>query len=138
MLACLAEAGGETSSISELVETAATLFTVDLNEVEAARSLGDLVKAGTIQRVDGHFRLSEPENHRLKLVAKESAEISQKALADWREFLTDRWPSVTPVELNQLEDDLQTFLRQVLYRQGAEAAVLLYPDLPSTRSLRRT
>lgn len=135
MLACLAEAGGETSSISDLVETAATLFTVDLNEVETARSLNDLVKAGTVERVDGHFRLSEAENRRLEVVAAKSAEVSRKALTEWREFLEDRWPTITPVELNQLEDDLQTFLRHVLYRQGAEAAVLLYPDLPKAQDL---
>lgn len=135
MLACLAEAGGAASSISDLVETAGTLFTVNLSEVEAARSLGDLVKAEAVTRVDGHFRLSDVEGKRLDRVATESAESLQKAMDDWRDFLTDRWPNLTPVELNQLEDDLQAFLRQVLYRQGAEAAVLLYPDLPKAQDL---
>jgi hypothetical protein len=135
LLACLAEAGGEAKSINDCVDTASTLFTVTLNEVEVARSLGDLVKAELVVRTDGRFRLSSDENGRLHRVAAESAAISREAMSDWRSYLVDSWPSLTPVELEQMEDDLQVFLRQVLYRQGAEAAVLMYPELPEAQRI---
>ncbi|MBS1882106.1 MAG: hypothetical protein JSS97_04025 [Actinobacteria bacterium] len=135
ILASLAEAGGKASSISDIVETAKTLFTVDLHEAEVARSLGDLEGAKTVERSDGYFSLAPFERKRLDAVATESAKVSEEAMADWRAFLVDRWPNLSPVELGQLEGDLHTFLRQVLYRQGAEAAVLLYPDLPKAQEL---
>lgn len=135
VLACLAEAGGKATSIKDLVQIAGTLFTVDLHEAEVARSLDDLQKSQAVDQVDGSFQLSSTERTRLDTVAAESANVHQRAMADWREYLVDGWPNLTPVELDQLEGDLQAFLRQVLYRQGAEAAVLLYPDLPKAQKL---
>jgi hypothetical protein len=133
VLAFLAENDGKVSSIEECVDIGKTLFTVNLHEVEVARSLQDLLKSERIEDQDG-FRLVEGEQQRLDKVAQETASVRDQAVQEWREYLLGQWPGLKEEQLRQLEADLDRFLCQVLYRQGSEAALLLYPDLPEAQA----
>jgi hypothetical protein len=135
VLACLAEADGGSASLPECVDIAKTLFTIELHDAEVARSAGDLIDGERVERDARRFRLTRSERERLDQIAKESAQVSDQAVKDWRAFLIDRWPGLTDEQITQLEGDLRLFLQQVLYRQGAEAAVLLYPDEPEAQKL---
>lgn len=135
ILATLAESGGICSSVGECQDNIQTLFSINLHEVEVARSLADLVRAGRVERDAQGFRLAVETRDALAAISEESAEIARTALYDWRMWLLDRWPGLTQAELEQLESDLRMFLTQVLHRHGAEAALLLYPDDPGAREL---
>lgn len=133
VLIFLAENDGRVSSIEECVDIGKTLFTVDLHEVEVARALQDLIKAARVEKNDG-FRLTKGEQNRLEGVAQESADCRDQAIQEWRGYLLEQWPGLNEGQLQQLESDLDRFLCQVLYRQGSEAALLLYPDLPEAQA----
>ena len=133
VLIFLAENDGQVASVEECVDIGKSLFTVNLHEVEVARSLQDLIKAGRVEK-EGGFKLTEVERSRLEKVAQESADFREQAIQEWREYLLEQWPGLKEGQLQQLEADLDRFLCQVLYRQGSEAALLLYPDLPEAQA----
>jgi predicted nucleic acid-binding protein len=128
VVAGLAENGGSCETLSECVEILHTLFRVNLDEVEVARSIGGLVKSGCVDNTAGRYYLSSDERLRLEVVAAESEALSGEALADWRAWLTNTWPQLNPDQLAELEDDLRLFLHRVLSRHGIESVLLLYPE----------
>jgi hypothetical protein len=135
VLATLAESGGMCSSVAECQDNIRTLFSIDLHQVEVARSLSELTNADRVERkVDG-FRLTDEARAQLTAVSEKSAETALAALHDWRTWLLERWPGLTQAHLEQLEEDLRAFLTHVLHRHGAEAALLLYPEDPGAREL---
>jgi predicted nucleic acid-binding protein len=124
----LAENGGSCETLTECVDVLHTLFRINLDEVEVARSIGDLVKSGCVLRTGGRYEVSPEELVRLEAVAAESEALATEALLEWRAWLTSTWPHLNPDQLRDLEDDLRLFLHRVLSRHGIEAVLLLYPE----------
>lgn len=129
LLASLAESGGGCASSAELRENVATLFRVDLHQAEVDRALGQLIREGRVERNSGYC-LSTVERERLDSVAATSEDNAKLAMKEWRDYIVAKWPGLSGDQLDQLENQLRSFLLQVLRRHGAEATVLLYPDDP--------
>jgi predicted nucleic acid-binding protein len=135
VMAGLAENGGACETLKECVDVLHTLFRVNLDEVEVARSIGDLVSSGCVDNTVGRYELSQEELARLESVAAESQALSMEALSDWRAWLTNTWPRLNPDQLAELEDDLRLFLHRVLSRHGIESVLLLYPEEEEAQQL---
>jgi hypothetical protein len=135
VLASLAEAGGTFDSVEACRDAVRTLFSLDLDDIEVGRALAALTRERRVTRDGYGFELALGERRQLEKVAEESQKTAATALAEWREFLTESWPSLTSEDLDGLEADLQTFLEAVVRRHGAEAALLLYPEEPAAQSL---
>jgi VIT1/CCC1 family predicted Fe2+/Mn2+ transporter len=133
-LAALAEAGGSCETVGACQQAIETCFGIRFEELTIGATLNRLIKSSRVRHGIGRFALSNEERERLDQVAKESREIAEEALRDWRSFLEENWP-LTSSELAQLERDLGVFLARVLRRHGAEATLLLYPDSDDAQRL---
>lgn len=127
VLATLAE-GNAACSTNDCRANLETLFGIDLDTMEVARCMTALKEEGRVVPADGGFVLSERERERLERLAAESVAIQTAAMDEWRENLLSTWPALSEPELDRLAQDLDLYLRTVLRRHGAEAALLLYPD----------
>jgi predicted nucleic acid-binding protein len=134
LLAAIAEVGGSVESVAE-ARDAVSLFNLTLDEVEIARALDSLAKAGAVEREGGQFVLTAAEAERLAAVAAESGAVADAAIAEWLSGIAERFPGLSESEEVCLRTDLDAYLRAVIQRHGAEAALLLYPDDPVAERL---
>lgn len=128
LLAALAEAGGWIDGVRGCREAITTLFNLVFDDVEIARALNSLLKEGRIYRERTGFALTEDEAARLESVAGESVAEGDLALSEWFVAIAERFPGLSERDEQCLREDLETYLRVVIQRHGAEAALLLYPD----------
>lgn len=135
LLAALAEAGGTLESVRACCETIAVLFSLHLDEVEVGAALNGLVKGKRVQRENGEFKLSPVEQGRLEAAARESLDIATTALDEWISSIKDNFPGLSEEEEECLREDLGVYLRTVVQRHGAEAALVLYPSEPEAQAL---
>src|SRR6202035_2988217 len=110
-----------------------SLFSLKLDDVEIANALNRLVREKIVERVAGGFALCAAEQQRLEAVASDSVAIAETAMVEWLTTLADRFPGISEDEELCLREDLETYLRVVIQRHGAEAALLLYPDEADAR-----
>jgi hypothetical protein len=134
LLAAIAEVGGSVGSVAE-ARDAVSLFNLTLDEVEIGRALNSLAKAGAVERKGGQFVLALAESERLAAVAAESGAVADAAIAEWLSGIAERFPGLSEDEEASLRADLDAYLRAVIQRHGAEAALLLYPDDPVAERL---
>ena len=127
ILGTLAERGSPVPSLEELRSDVVALFGIELDGAEIARSVGTLCDEGRVTKV-GQISLSNEERDRLDAVARESTLVEEASLDEWRTTVITRWPKLSNEELERLEAELDLYLRTVLRRHGAEAALVLYPD----------
>ena len=128
LLAALAEAGGSLDGVKACTAAIATLFKLDLDDLEVSRALNALAASGAVRRESAAFVLSNDERDRLEAIARESAATSEKAIAEWIGLIAERYPGLSDDDERCLREDLDVYLRVVIQRHGAEAALLLYPD----------
>jgi hypothetical protein len=128
LLATLAEAGGAIEGVNACRAAVSTVFSLELDEIELSRALNGLIEADLVVREPGRFRLSDAEQARLTSVAAESEAVASTALAEWIASVSQQFPGLSEHDEACLRTDLEDYLRTVIQRHGAEAALLLYPD----------
>ncbi len=128
-MATLAEAGGPIATVGDCSSAMKALWGVTLDDAETARALGVLSREGRVERDASGYALTADEAAQMELVAAESRECRTSAVAEWRKYLLDQWPGLTPEQLDRLEEDLDRFLQMVVARHAAEATLTLYPDV---------
>lgn len=128
LVAALAEAGGSLEGIEGCRGAIGGLFSLDLDEVEVGRALNALLKTGAVRRENSHFVLSPSEQSRLDRVAERSRRVAAQAMDDWLASIKEKFPGLSAEEEQCLREDLDDYLRTVVQRHGAEAALLLYPQ----------
>lgn len=105
-----------------------TLFNLHFDEVEVTHALNSLLKTSKLGRRGTEFVLSSTERRRLEGVASESVAVADLALTKWLASVAKRFPGLSQDDEDNLRADLEVYLRVVIQRHGAEAALLLYPD----------
>ena len=128
VLAALAEAGGSIDGIAACAAAISALFTLDYDDIEIARAVNSLLARGDVERSGTHFVLSDAERERLEEAASESVRVASQAITEWLRSVAARFPGLSQEEQGFLRADLDAYLRVVIQRHGAEAALLLYPD----------
>lgn len=135
IVAALAEAGGSLDGVEGCRSAVDSLFTLGLDDVEVGRALNALLKTGAVKREGSAFVLSAGEHARLNAVADESRQIADRAMNDWIGLVKEKFPGLSADEERCLQEDLDDYLRMVVQRHGAEAALLLYPQEDEAQQL---
>ena len=128
LLAALAEGGGAIESIKACRAAISTLFKLEFDEIEISRALNGLLNSGMVLRDGPSFALAENERERLETIARESESTAARAMAEWLGLVAEQYPGLSDDDERYLREDLDAYLRMVIQRHGAEAALLLYPD----------
>lgn len=128
LLAALAEAGGEIDGIKGCCTAVSTLFKLEFDELEVSRALTGLLEADMIHRARTVFALNQDVRERLEAIAEASAATAKTAITEWLGLVEDQFPGISEDDKHCLQEDLDVYLRVVIQRHGAEAALLLYPD----------
>lgn len=138
VMAAAAEAGGGFASLGEAREAIQTLFRLEIEIDELRHVVTQLVdQAVAVARLGGGggFDLSDVQHEDLESRAAASAQIEEKAFADWQTAIRTLDPSLSDARFAELREDLDEFLKRVISRHGVEAALILYPEIPRARSL---
>jgi hypothetical protein len=128
VLAAIYENGGSVSSRAECQGLVQELWGLssDLEEISAV--IDRLLRKGLIFEEDERLRLSDRCMSSLGERVRMSKEVETTALAEFEQEVRRNNPSLGDAHVEQLREDLVTWVQQIVTDYGVEAATLLAPD----------
>jgi hypothetical protein len=133
VLAATAINDGEMDSILECRTAFADLWELEVEIDELRPVIEDLVEDNLIEREGKGFRLADTARADLEARAREWDKTEERAFREWELAVRKDKPGISEDNMNALREDLRQWLRLIIVRHGAEAALMLYPEQERAR-----
>jgi hypothetical protein len=106
-----------------------TRWGLEVERHELSAAIDHLVEAGKLVREEGALRLDQVVAADLARRVRTSKQIEAEAFQDWeRRVQRDIAPSLGTLQVGELQQDLITWIQQIVLDQGVAAAVMLYRE----------
>ena len=116
------------SSRKELVRGIQDVFLLKFTILEIESILLKLVKAGKLKNFNEKFGLEVSLAEELRKINFETKKFEEKIFNDWILLISNKYHEITEENKKILIHDLQIYLNKIFLKNGAECAVLIYPD----------
>jgi hypothetical protein len=133
VLAATAINDGEMDSIFDCRSAFADLWELEVEVEELRPVIEDLVEDQLMEREGKGFGLANAARADLEARACEWEKTEERAFREWELAVRKEKPGVSDDDMDVLREDLRQWLRLIIVRHGAEAALMLYPEQERAR-----